>query len=79
MKNYNEESDKGYFLEVDEKYTEKLHELDNDLPFLSERMKIQKVKKLVTKLHNKSEYVICARNLKQALNHGFALKNVNSV
>ena len=34
IKNYNEESDKGYFLEVDAQYLEKLHELHNDLPFL---------------------------------------------
>ena len=29
----------------------------NDLPFLPERMKIKKVKKLVTNLHDKAEYV----------------------
>ena len=40
MKNYNEESDEGYFLEVDVQYLEKLQELHNDLPFLPEIMKI---------------------------------------
>ena len=40
-KNSNEESDKGYFLEVDVWYTEKLHALHNDLPFLPERMNIE--------------------------------------
>ena len=45
MKNYNEESHKGYFLEVEVQYTEKLHELHNDLPFLPERMKIEKIEK----------------------------------
>ena len=48
IKNYNEESEEGYFLEVDAQYPEKLHELDNDLPFLPERRKIEKVQKLVT-------------------------------
>ena len=43
IKNYNEESDEGYFLEVDVQYLERLHELHNDLTFLSERMKIEKV------------------------------------
>ena len=38
-KNYNEESDEGYFLEFDVQYQEKLHELHYDLPFLPERMK----------------------------------------
>ena len=34
-------------------------------------MKIEKVEKLVTNLHDKSEYVVHIKNLKQALNHGF--------
>ena len=40
IKNYNEESDRGYFLEVDVQYLEKLNDLHNDLPFLPKRMKI---------------------------------------
>ena len=47
IKNYNEESDKRYFLKVDVQYTEKLHELHNDLPFLPEKMKTEKVERLV--------------------------------
>ena len=70
IKNYNKESDKGYFLEVDDWYIEKLHELHNDLQFLLDIMIIEKVKKLVANLHDKTEYVIHIRNLKQALNHG---------
>ena len=42
MKNCNEESDEGYFFELDVQYLEKLRELHNDLPFLPERMKIEK-------------------------------------
>ena len=34
IKNYNEESDKGYFLEVNVQYFPKLLELDNHFPFL---------------------------------------------
>ena len=44
IKNYNEESDEEYFLEIDVHYLEKLHELHNDLPFLPERMKIESQK-----------------------------------
>ena len=33
IKNYNGKSDERYFLEVDFKYPQKLHELGNDLPF----------------------------------------------
>ena len=52
IKNYNEESDEGYFFEVDVQYPEKLHNLYNDLPFLLEIMKIEKVEKLVANLHD---------------------------
>ena len=52
IRNYNEESDEGYYLEFDVQYPEKLHELHNDLPFLPERMKIERVEKLVTNLLN---------------------------
>ena len=71
---YNEESDEGYFLEVDVQYPKKLHERHNDLLFLPERMKLEKVEKLVSNLHDKTEYVIYIRNLKQALNYGLILK-----
>ena len=70
IRNYNEESDEGYYLEFDVQYPEKLHELHNDLPFLPERMKIERVEKLVTNLQDKTEYFIRIKNLKQALNHG---------
>ena len=75
IKNCNE----GYFLEVDVQYPEKLHGLHNDLQFLSERMKIKKVEKLVIVLHDKSEYIIHIINLEQALNHGLVLKKVHRV
>ena len=42
-------------------------------------MKIVKVEKLLTNLHDKTEYVILIRNLKQALNHGLILKKVYRV
>ena len=79
IKNYNGESDEGCFLEVNVQYLEKLHELHNDLPFLPERIKIEKVKKLVANLHDKTEYVKHIRILKQVLNHGLVFKKVHKV
>ena len=58
IKSYNDESDGGYFVEVDVQYPENLHNLHNDLPFLPERMKIEKFEKLVANLHDKAEYVM---------------------
>ena len=74
IKNYNEEGDEVHFLEADGQGLEKLHERYNDFPFLPERMKIEKVEKLVANLHDKAEYVIHIRNLKQVLNHGLVSK-----
>ena len=53
-----------------------LYDLHNDLPFFPERIRIGKVEKLVANLHDKLEYVINTRNLKQALNYNLALKKV---
>ena len=47
IKNYDEESDWGYILEVDVECPRNLHDLGGDLPFLPERMKINKCNKLV--------------------------------
>ena len=47
IKSYNEESDEGYFLDVDVQYPEKLHELQNGLPFLPERIKLKNLKSLL--------------------------------
>ena len=47
IEKYTEGSDEGYFLKVDVQYLKKVPEVHNDLPFLSERMKIEKVEKLV--------------------------------
>ena len=41
IKSYNE--DEGHFLEINVQYFEELHELHSDLPFLPDRMKIEKV------------------------------------
>ena len=46
-KSYNEERDEGYFLEVDIQYPENLHELHKNLQLLPEKIKTEKVKKLV--------------------------------
>ena len=53
IKSYDEDSDKGCILEVDVKCPKRLHNLHCDLPFLPERMKINKYKKPVCNLYDK--------------------------
>ena len=79
IKNYDENNDKGYIFEVDVKYPKRLHELHSDLPFLSERMEVNKRKNLVCNLFNKKKYVAHTNTLKQALNHGLKLKKIHRV
>ena len=74
IKNYDEDSDKGYIFEVDVNYPKRLHDLHSDLPFLPERMKIDKCKMLVCNLHDKKRYVLHIRSLKQALDLKTGLK-----
>ena len=42
-------------------------------------MKIEKTKKLVTNLHDKTEHIIPIKNLKHGLNHRLILKKVHRV
>ena len=72
IKRYNNECDEGYFLEV-----KNLHNPHNDLPFLPEIIKVEKVGKLAANLHDKKEYIVLVRNLKKGLNHGLILKKVH--
>ena len=73
LKNYDENSDKVYILEVEVEYPKNLFNLHCDLQFLLERKKIEKCKKLVCNIYNKENYFVHIRALKQALNHGLIL------
>ena len=78
-KKYDKNSNKGYFLEADAEYPKKLFNLHKGLPFLSERKKVKKLKKLICNVQDKEKYVVHIRDLKQALNHGLELKRVHRV
>ena len=78
IKNYDEDSDKGYILEVDVKYPKNLHDLHSDLPFLPEGMKINKCSKLLCNLYDKNN-VVHIKSLNQTLDHRLILKKVHRV
>ena len=79
VKSYDENTDKGYFLEVDVEYPKKMFNLHSNLPFLPERKKIKKCNKLVYNIHDKKYYVIQIGALKQALNHRLLVKKVHRI
>ena len=70
---------RGYILEVDVEYPKELHENHNELPFLTERMEIGRVEKLVPNLKDKKGYVVHIKALDQALKHDLKLKMVHRV
>ena len=54
-----------------------MHDFQNDLQFLPEKMEIEKVEKLAANFHDKTEYAIHVRILKQALDDRLVLKKVH--
>ena len=79
IKKYDEDSNTGYFFEVDIDYPKELFNFHKDLPFLPERKKVEKVEKLICSIEDKEKYVIHIRALKQALNNGLRLKKVHRI
>ena len=76
IKTYYENSNTGYFLEVDIDYPKEFFNFHKDLPFLPERKKVEKVEKLICSIEDKEKYVIHIRALKQTLNYSLKLKEV---
>ena len=79
IKNYDENGNIGYFLEVDIDYPKELFNLHKDLPFLPESKKVNNVEKLICDIEDKKKYVIHIRALKQALNNGLKFKKVHRI
>ena len=79
VKDYNKNDNKGYILDVDVDYPNKLQNLHSDLPFLPERMIINNTKMLVCNLNDKKSYIFHINVLKQALDHGLKLRKVHRV
>ena len=79
IENSSENSDIGYFLEVDVEYPKKLFSSHKDLSFLPERKENRKSRKTCCGTEDKEKYVIHIIALKQTLNHGLILKRVHRV
>ena len=79
VKDYNKNDNKGFILDVDVDYPNKLQNIHSDLPFLLERMIINNTKKLVCNLNDEKNYIVHINVLRQALDHGWKFRKVHRV
>ena len=88
----NDKSPIGYFLEVDFKYPDELHELHNDFSLVQEQFAVSNdmlakyckriaddEKKLIPNLGNKTNYVVHYRNLQLYLSLGMKLTKIHRI
>ena len=68
---------KGCILEVDLEYPKELHDIHNEYPLAPERLKVNKVDKLIPNLMNKKKYVVHYKNLKQYLDLGLIVTKIH--
>ena len=71
------DTNQGFIFEVDLEYPPSLWETHNDYPLAPERIKIDKVDKLICSFLPKNHYVLHYKNLKQYLKEGIILKKVH--
>ena len=71
------DTNQGYIFEVDLEYPQSLWEEHNDYPLAPEKIKINKVDKLVSTFLPKTHYVLHYKNLKQYLEEGMIIKKVH--
>ncbi len=89
-----DDSEDGYYFEVDLKYPKELHDKHKDLPFGCEKMTPEKewlsdyqqsfditssTEKLLTTLYDKKNYVLHQRNLRQYLSVGLRVEKIHRV
>lgn len=81
MREYNDESNFGYILEVDLKYPDSIHDAHNYLPFcpLNKIPYGGKLKKLITDLTDKENYRIHIKNLQLCLDQGLVLRKIHKI
>ena len=79
IKNYDENSDIGYLFYVDIEYPYTLREKHRDMPFLPDRMLVNKGNKLICTEYDKTNYSVHILALEQALKQGLILKKVHKV
>ena len=71
------DTNQGFIFEVDLDYPESLWDSHNDYPLAPEKVKVDKIDKLICSFLPKKHYVLHYKNLKQYLQEGMILKKVH--
>ena len=71
------DTNQGFIFEVDLDYPKSLWDSHNDYPLAPEKIKIDKIDKLICSFLPKKHYVVHYKNLKQYLQEGMILKKVH--
>ena len=71
------DTNQGFIFEVDLDYPKSLWDSHNDYPLAPEKIKIDKIDKLICSFLPKKHYVLHYKNLKQYLKEGMILKKVH--
>ena len=79
IKKYDENSDIGYIFEGDIEYPKYIRMIHSDLPFLPERMKINKSTKIFCNVQDEKNYVLHIVALKQALDYGLKITKIHEI
>ena len=79
IKIFDENNNKGCIIEVHVEYQKNLLNLHKDLLFLAERKKIENSKKLICSIHDKKNYVVHIKALKQTINDKLMFEKVHRV
>lgn len=74
----NNDSDIGYFLDIESIYSEQLEISCSDLFHLCEKMRTDKFE-LLFNLKDKKRYIVHTLNLQQASNHGLVIKFMEQI
>ena len=71
------DTNQGFIFEVDLDYPKTLWESHNDYPLAPEKLKVDKIAKLICSFKPKKHYVVHYKNLKQYFEEGMILKKVH--
>ena len=79
LENWKSNSKKGYIIEVDLEYPKELHDLHNSYPLAPEKIKFDKINKLIPNLYDKKNYICHIKNLQLYVDLGLKIKKIHRI